>query len=166
MPLAQLVPATDIHYHHAGLIWLLFGVGVLLHLALQVDDIARKNKWSRRAVLGAIGIRVAWRVFFTSLVFGLIWHYPLLISKALGIFGIHLSDDEAAVFAIPMNNLIAGVWGLFLDSAFGYIPGLKSWLPVVDVPIQSALVDAKAYTEAASDAIETAQHKAAELPKP
>ena len=126
--------AVPIHYHHAWLIWILYFVGAALHVALQVDDIARKNNWKRIDVIQAIGTAVAYRAFASAMIFGLIWHYPLLISSALKAVGINIGPDEAEVLAIPMNNFIAGLYGLGLDSVLGYIPGLKSWLPGVNPP--------------------------------
>lgn len=122
---------TDIHFHHAWLIWLLYFVGAGLHIVLQVNDIAAKNSWTRTNVLKAIGASVAFRTFFATMLFGLVWYYPLLISNALALFGHPVSADEASVLAIPMNNFIAGIYGASFDSLLGYIPGLKSWLPSV-----------------------------------
>jgi hypothetical protein len=130
--------AVPIHYHHASLVWALYFTGVALHVALQVNDIAAKNKWTRRAVLGAIGPAVAYRTFGTAMLFGLIWYYPLAIPNALKAVGISIDADEAAVLAIPMNNFVAGLYGLVLDSLLGYIPGLKSWLPTVNPPAPPA----------------------------
>lgn len=124
--------SVPIHYHHAWLIWVLYFVGALLHVGLQVNDIAAKNAWKRRDVINAIGAAVAYRAFASAMVFGLIWHYPMAISNAMKMFGINVGQDEAEVFAIPMNNFIAGLYGLMLDSLLGYIPGLKSWLPGVN----------------------------------
>jgi hypothetical protein len=131
--MAQSVPVA-IHYHHAWLVWILYFVGVALHVTLQVNDIAAKNGWKRQAVITAIGPAVAFRTFGTAMLFGLIWHYPMLISGALKAVGINVGPDEAEVLAIPMNNFIAGLYGLVLDSLLGYIPGLKSWLPSVNTP--------------------------------
>jgi hypothetical protein len=125
---------VSIHYHHAWLIWLLYVVGAALHVTLQVSDIAAKNGWKRRAVLKAIWPAVAFRAFWSAMIFGLIWYYPLAISGALKAVGINIGQDEAEVLAIPMNNFIAGLYGLMLDSLLGYIPGLKSWLPNVTAP--------------------------------
>lgn len=130
----QEAPVVPIHYHHAWLVWMLYFVGSALHVALQVDDIAKKNSLTRKQVISAIGTAVAFRQFAAAMVFGLIWHYPLIISNALKTFGINIGGDEAEVLAIPMNNMIAGLYGLALDSALGYIPGLKSWLPSVTPP--------------------------------
>jgi hypothetical protein len=126
--------AVPIHYHHAWLVWALYLIGAAIHVGLQVDDIARKNKWTRRDVIQAIGPAVAFRAFFSAMIFGLIWHYPMLISNALKMVGVNVGPDEAEVLAIPMNNFIAGLYGLMLDSLLGYIPGLKSWLPPCDPP--------------------------------
>jgi hypothetical protein len=128
--LVETQAAEDIvHYHHVSLIWSLYLMGVLCHVALQIDDIARKNKWARKAVVEALWIRLVYRTFATAMIFGIIWHYPLLIPGALKAIGHPVSDDEATVLAIPMNNFIAGLYGSGLDSLLGYIPGLKSWLP-------------------------------------
>ncbi len=129
--MAQAVPVA-VHYHHAWLIWALYFVGATLHVTLQVNDIAAKNGWKRRDVLKAIGPAVAYRAFASAMVFGLLWFYPLLISNTLKAFGINVGADEAEVLAIPMNNFVAGLYGLGLDSILGYIPGLKSWLPSVN----------------------------------
>ena len=136
--MAQAVP-VEIHYHHGWLVWLLYLVGAGLHVTLQVNDIAAKNGWKRTEVVKAIGAAVSYRAFASAMIFGLIWHYPLLISNALKAVGINIGPDEAEVFAIPMNNFVAGLYGLMLDSLLGYIPGLKSWLPSV-IPPSSSLV--------------------------
>lgn len=122
------------HYHHAWLIWLLYFTGVALHVALQIDDIARKNGWTRKAVLNAIGPAVAFRTFGTAMIFGLIWHYPEALGNGLKMIGVNLGPDETEVLAFPMNNFVAGLYGLGLDVMLGYIPGLKSWLPDVNAP--------------------------------
>lgn len=122
------------HFHHAPLIWALYFVGAALHIALQIDDIARKNNWKRKDVFNAIGAAVAYRTFLSAMVFGLIWHYPEGIANALKTFGISLPGDEAEVLAFPMNYFVAGLYGLGLDVVLGYIPGLKSWLPSVTAP--------------------------------
>jgi hypothetical protein len=131
--MAQDVP-VGVHYHHAWLVWVLYLVGFALHVALQVNDIAEKNAWTRGDVIKAIGPAVAYRSFASAMIFGLVWHYPLLISSALKTVGINIGPDEAEVFAVPMNNFVAGLYGLMLDSLLGYIPGLKSWLPSVNPP--------------------------------
>lgn len=125
---------VPVHYHHAWVVWVLYFVGAALHVLLQVDDIARKNGWKRREVWLAIGPAVGYRNFFSAMVFGLIWHYPLLITNALHLVGVNLGGDESEVLAIPMNNFVAGIYGLGLDVVFGYIPGLKSWLPSLSAP--------------------------------
>jgi hypothetical protein len=130
---AEGVPVA-IHYHHAWLIWALYLVGAGLHVTLQVNDIAAKNGWKRRDVLKAIGPAVAYRTFGTAMVFGLIWHYPMMISSGLKAVGVNIGPDEAEVLAVPMNNFVAGLYGLLLDSLLGYIPGFKSWLPTVTPP--------------------------------
>jgi hypothetical protein len=127
---AQSVPSA-VHYNHGWLVWVLYFIGAALHVALQVNDIAEKNKWTREDVMKAIAPAVAFRAFASAMIFGLLWHYPLLISNVLKIVHIDIGPDEAEVFAIPMNNFIAGLYGLMLDSLLGYIPGLKSWLPTV-----------------------------------
>lgn len=126
--------SVTVHYHHAWLIWGLYFVGVGLHVGLQINDIAKKNKWTRKDVFLAIGPAVAYRTFATAMVFGLIWHYPNVISDGLKLVGVNLGADEAQVVAMPMNNFVAGIYGLMLDSLLGYIPGLKSWLPNVNPP--------------------------------
>lgn len=124
--------AITVHYHHAWLIWGLYFTGVAFHVTLQIFDIAAKNKWTRRDVINAIGPAVGYRTFGTAMIFGLIWHYPMAISSALKLVGVNIGADEAQVVAIPMNNFVAGLYGLVLDSLLGYIPGLKSWLPDVN----------------------------------
>lgn len=153
---AQAVP-MEIHYHHAWLVWVLFFVGEMLHIALQTDDLARKSKISRAAVLESVGIRVLWRAFACSMIFGLLWYYPGMLSGLLKHVGLPVSDDESAVLAIPMNNFIAGGYGLVLDSLVGYVPFLKSQLPTVDIPVQSALSTAADANVKAGEAIATAQ---------
>lgn len=135
--MAQSVPVA-VHYHHAWLIWVLYFVGAALHVALQVNDIAAKNGWKRGAVVQAIWPAVTYRAFASAMIFGLLWFYPLLISNTLKAFGINIGADEAEVLAIPMNNFIAGLYGLGLDSMLGYIPGLKSWLPPVNGSVTPA----------------------------
>ena len=137
--MAQSVPVA-VHYHHGWLVWILYLIGSALHITLQVNDIAEKNEWKRVDVMSAIGPAVAFRSFASAMIFGLVWHYPLLISSALKVVGINIGPDEAEVLAVPMNNFVAGLYGLMLDSLLGYIPGLKSWLPSVNPPPPSPLV--------------------------
>jgi len=124
---------TPVHYHHIWIIWILFLVGDGLHVLLQVNSLATVSKISKMVVLRSIWIPVAFRTFASAMIFGLIWQHPDLISQIGGIFGHPLSSDENSVFTIPMNNMIAGLYGLFLDSVLGYIPVLKSQLPDVTV---------------------------------
>jgi hypothetical protein len=135
---AESVPLA-IHYHSAVIVWILFFCGSACHIALQIDDIARKNKWTRGNVVKAIGTKVLFRTFAVTMIFGLLWHYPLLIANALKLIGRPVGDDEAAVLAIPMNYFIAGLYGAGLDSLLGYIPGLKSWLPDLNGPVDPPL---------------------------
>lgn len=128
MQMAQSVP-IDIHYHHAWLVWLLFFCGEILHVALQADDMARKAEKSRWALLCLIWPKIAFRVFCCAMIFAIIWGNPELIAKIPAIFGHPIGVDESEVLAVPMNNAIAGLYGLFLDSLLGYIPVLKSQLP-------------------------------------
>lgn len=141
--MAQAVP-VPVHYHHAWLVWILYFIGAGLHVTLQVNDIAAKNQWKREEVVKAIGAAVSFRAFASAMAFGLLWHYPLLISSALKLVGINLGADEAAVVAIPMNYFVAGLYGLMLDSLLGYVPGLKSWLPSVNPPAPAAKANATA----------------------
>ena len=90
---------------------------------------------SRVDVFKSLLAPLAFRTFAAAMIFGLIWQHPSLISDIGGIFGHPLSADEASVFAIPMNNMIAGLYGLFLDSLLGYIPVLKSQLPDVTTTV-------------------------------
>lgn len=122
---------TVISYHHTWLIWLLFLIGEALHIAVQVDDIARKNKMARKLVFTEIGFRFANRAFWCAMIFLLIWQYPECISAIVRIFH-PIGPDEAEVLAIPMNNAVAGLYGLALDSLLNYIPGLKSQLPSIE----------------------------------
>jgi Na+/proline symporter len=131
---AQATP-VPVHYHHAWLIWILFGCGMVLHSFLQIDSMARKANLSRRAVFSKVLATLAYRTFAGAMIFGLLWLYPDMISKIAGMLGHALSPDEASVVAIPMNNFIAGIYGLFLDSALGYIPVLKSQLPSLPDPL-------------------------------
>lgn len=127
---AQAIP-HEIHYHHGWLIWVLFLVGAALHISLQIDSLARQKSMLRVDVFKSLLAPLAFRTFASAMIFGLIWQHPDLISQIGGLFGHPLSADESSVFAIPMNNMIAGLYGLFLDSILGYIPILKSQLPDV-----------------------------------
>src|ERR1035437_4672639 len=112
MPLdAQVIPVV-IKYHHGWLIWILFLVGGILHAALQIDSIARAHKMSRGAVLASVWIPLLYRTFACAMIFGLIWQHPDLVSKITGIFGHPLGPEEQSAFAVPMNNSIAGLYGL------------------------------------------------------
>jgi hypothetical protein len=154
---AQAVP-IGIHYHHAWLIWLLFLIGDALHVWLLTSDLANKSKQSLRTVLKATAPALAFRTCFTCAAFGLIWGDPELLTQIAKIFHVSMSVDEAAVFALPMNNAIAAIWGLFLDSAFGYIPFLKSQLPPVMV------VEVKQVTTSTQTQVETTKVSAGTTP--
>ena len=138
--LAAIGQATDenhpigVHYHHAPLIWVLFFVGLALHTLLQIDTIARNTKQRRREVFYDSWIRIAYRYGFSVVAFGLLWLYPEVVVQIAGIAHIQIGSDEAAAFALPMNNLIALGCGLLFDSILGYIPILKSQLPPIEDP--------------------------------
>jgi len=119
------------HFHHLWVIWALYYWGQLMHAALQVDSQARKAKMGYRAVIKITGIRLLYRITASTALFLLLWDNPQLVVK--GISMIHpLTPDEAAVFAIPINNALALAYGLLSDSLLGYIPWLKSQLPDVE----------------------------------
>ena len=150
-------PTIPAHYHHVSLIWVLFLAGGALHAALNINDLAVKNKLQRRAVFKVVFIPVLFRAFASAMVFLLIWQSPDVIDKIAGLLGHAPGPDEAAVFSLPMNNALAGLYGLFLDSILGYIPVLKSQLPVVGLPVQGALTNAAKANEKVADAIADAQ---------
>lgn len=133
MNLADVQP-LEIHYHHGWVIWALFFVGQLLHAGLQINSLAASHKVTKKSVIESIWIPLAFRTFACAMVFLLIWEHPSLIAQIASLIGHPISPDEAAVFAIPVNNAIAGLYGLFLDSLLGYIPVLKSQLPALDTP--------------------------------
>ena len=123
--------AVPVHYHHAWLIWVLFLCGEIIHILLQVDDIARKTKTRRRDVLYQIWPPVLFRAFACAMIFAIIWEHPDLIAQVAKMVGHPLGGDENEVLEIPMNNAIAGLYGLFLDSILGYIPIFKTQLPAL-----------------------------------
>jgi len=123
------VHSTQTLYHHLWLIWILYYWGQLSHTALQVDSQARKAKMTWKAVLSVTGIRLIYRMTFSTAIFMLVWNNPQLIVKALGFFGMSISSEESSVLALPMNNALALLYGLLTDSLLGYIPVLKSQLP-------------------------------------
>jgi hypothetical protein len=124
--------SISVHYHHAPLIWFLFLLGQILHALLQLDTTATNHGASRRAMLYKNWIRLCYRVAVSSVAFGIIWQHPQLIHGLLGMIGIQIGGDEAAVFALPMNNLLALGYGLCIDSLISYIPWFKNLLPTVE----------------------------------
>jgi hypothetical protein len=121
-----------VHYHHAWLIWVLFLAGELFHAALQIDNLSRAGATTRLAVLRQVVTPLISRAFVCAMIFGLIWEDPQLIAQIAKLLGHPLGADEAGVFALPMNNMVAGLYGMFLDSLLGYIPILKSQLPAIE----------------------------------
>lgn len=122
-----------VHYHHAWLIWVLFFAGELFHAALQIDNLASGaggQPWL--AVLRKVATPLISRAFVCAMIFGLIWEDPQLVSQVAKLLGHPLGADEAGVFALPMNNMVAGLYGMFLDSLLGYVPILKSQLPAIE----------------------------------
>lgn len=161
-----VMPSIDAHYHHTWLIWGLFFLGQILHGLLQIDSISRQTKQTRRTILYDAWIRIAYRMGACSVLFGLVWLYPELLTKLLGVIGLQVSGDEATVIALPMNNLLALGYGMGFDSALGYIPILKSQVPPVEMPVQKVLADAAAANVQSGEAIAAAQTKVASSPPP
>jgi hypothetical protein len=123
---------VSVHYHHAPLIWFLFLLGQVLHALLQLDTTATNHNASRRAMLYKNWIRLCYRVAVSSVAFGIIWQHPQLIHGLLASIGIQIGGDEAEVFALPMNYLLALGYGLSIDSVISYIPWFKNLLPTVE----------------------------------
>lgn len=122
---------VEVHYHHVWLIWIIFMLGDAIHVLLQIDTIARNTKTTKRAVLEDAWVRILYRTAVCLAVFGGIWQYPHALTTIASKVGFQVSPDEAEVFALPMNNVLAFGWGLALDVLFGYIPVFKSQLPQV-----------------------------------
>jgi len=131
LPAELVQQPVEIHYHHDWLVWVIFAFGDGIHMLLQIDTIARNTKTSWRAVFTDAWARLLYRAAVCIFVFGLIWHYPHMLTAIASKVGITVSSDEAEVFALPMNNILAFGWGLGLDVMFGYIPWFKSQLPSV-----------------------------------
>jgi hypothetical protein len=124
-------PVT-VHYHHAPLIWVLFLLGQVLHALLQLDTTATNHGTARRDLFFKNWIRICYRIAISAVAFGIIWQHPQIIHGLLATVGIQIGGDEAAVFALPINNLLALGYGLSMDSLISYVPWFKNLLPEVN----------------------------------
>ena len=113
--------AVLVHYNHSWLIWMLFFIGSSIHTA----SVLQKTKVKLTDSLTPI----AFRTMFSTMIFWAIWQYPYVIALAFKMAGHPLAGDEGEVFALPMNYPVAGIYGLFLDYALGFVPFLKNQLP-------------------------------------
>lgn len=125
------VPASSHHYS----IVVLFLIGYLLHVGLQVDAIARAKgnlPNARRKIFEQSWIRMAFRLFVSLMIFIYVWHEPAAIPKLLGYFGISPNETVTAILTVPMSPPVAGLFGCFWDTVLAFIPGLKNAVPTID----------------------------------
>lgn len=132
MPTSSALEAAS---HHHYTIIILFVIGYMLHVGLQVDAIARaKNNPLnlRRQILKQNGIRLAARFFASLLIFFGVWKNPSLIPTIFSYAGINLNATATAILTLPMSGPLAGMMGLGVDSILAYIPGLKNIVPAIE----------------------------------
>jgi hypothetical protein len=120
-------------YHYS--IVVVFLIGYLLHVGLQVDAVARSetNKISSRWFIVQQNIfRLAARFFVSLMIFIYVWKSPATVPTVLGYLGVTLSENMIAVMTLPMNPQVAGMMGFAIDTFLAYIPWLKNQLPPIE----------------------------------
>jgi hypothetical protein len=126
--------AVAVAEHHHYSIIVLFVLGYLLHVGLQIGAVARaKNNPtnSRLQILEQNMFRFAARFFVSLMAFLFLWHNPSAVPSLLGVFGISVGTTATAILTLPISQPIAGMFGFFADSLLAYIPFLKNALPPV-----------------------------------
>lgn len=112
------------------LIYVMFLLGYLLHMMLQVDAIVRaKNNaaYSRLVVLKQNAVVLLSRLFLSFLFFAFLRSYPQFLSTVLGWVGIpSIGNSITAVFASWFG---AGMFGYMVDSILAFVPYLKNQVP-------------------------------------
>src|ERR1700722_447833 len=102
---------------------------MLLHWLLQIWQMSVDGKTSMISVVKKNVVPMLWRSFADGLIFAGIWQHPQMIADVAKFFGHPISADEASVFAWPMNNVLAGAYGMGIDYLISHIPGLKNAYP-------------------------------------
>jgi 4-hydroxybenzoate polyprenyltransferase len=124
--------AETIAHAYTRLIAIMFFVGYTVHVLVQIDDLVRdktNGATSRVRVFKMNSIRIIGRLWWNFIIFGIIWRYPSLIPTGIGLLGVNVSPNVAAVLTLPMNVWFAGGWGYGLDSLLSYIPKLRNVVP-------------------------------------
>lgn len=148
------------------LIWLMFLLGQLMHLGAQIDSVVRATNnpaTSRIEIFKDRWIPITVRSFICSMLFGvfLSGHGP----DVLKAFNIPSPNWLIALSVLMTGTGIAGVFmaglaGFGIDSAIGYIPYFKAYIPPpVD---QQASVQTKGFAQG----VDAAKHAVEEVKPP
>ena len=127
--------AVSIAHAYRALTMAFFLIGHILHVAVQVDGLAKAHpspKVSDWFVFSSNVISISWRFFLSFVIFLAIWSDPSGIASLLSFVGFSPGENLTAVLTFPMSPWFAGLWGLGLDWLLGNIPKLKSVLPPVE----------------------------------
>jgi hypothetical protein len=123
---------------NAALSYLMFFIGYLLHMGLQIDAVVRaKNNAavSRITVIEQNAFVLPSRLFASFLLLVVLRNHPEYLGPVLGFAGITVSSIAIAT----SSWLFAGGWGYIVDSIMTFIPVLKNFVPPLnDVKISVA----------------------------
>lgn len=148
------------------LVWLMFLIGQLMHLGAQIDAIVRARNnpaISRLQIVKERWIPITVRAFICSCVFGIfLGGGGPQILKAFNMS----APAWMITLGVLMTNtglvgvFLAGLSGFGIDSAIGFIPYFKAYIPP---PIdQEAAVQSKGFVQG----VDAAAHAAAEVKPP
>lgn len=152
------------------MIWVMFALGQLMHLAMQVDAIARAKNTpvtSRKQIVLDRAIPIAVRFFLCTMAFGILFGggagevYIAFGSEApqwlLNLSGLLANTSIVGYF-------IAGVIGFGVDSAIGFLPFVKTYIPP---PIdQEQAIAEKGFRAGAAAGVEAAKEAVEEVKTP
>lgn len=151
------------------MIWLMFFLGQLVHLAAQVDKIARAENTpvtDRSQILQERLIPIAVRVFACTIAFAVLFGGGA--PELFKIFGIEPWSWLVGLSGLlantsPVGKAIAAALGFGMDSALTYIPKLDTYIPP---PIdRQEIIKKKAFVKGV-DATKEEVKKAVEEIKP
>lgn len=155
-PVEAIVLGSRQHYSIA----IIFLIGYLLHVGLQVDAIVRSETneiTSRWFVVQQNALRLAARFFVSLMGFLYIWNYPSTVPVVLGYMGVSLSGNAIAIMTMPINPPVAGFMGFAVDTFLAYVPWLKNQLPPieytkVETTVKTTIKETKSVQETAGPA--------------
>ena len=110
------------HYLHLVAL-VLFLVGDALHVLVQVDDLARKGKTTRKAIFSERWVSIIVRGSISTAFF-LLWLQGQL-DDLITATGISIPASIDKILDMQVSGALALLAGFAFDSAIGYIPFLS-----------------------------------------